>query len=36
MSEKHYINNADFLKALIDYKESSAINPDIQIGRAHV
>lgn len=31
MSEKHYINNADFLKALIDYKEASAVNPNIPV-----
>jgi hypothetical protein len=28
MSTKHYINNADFLKALIEYKQRKKINPD--------
>lgn len=31
MSEKHYINNADFLQALIKYKEDSKKNPDIPV-----
>jgi len=31
MSEKHYINNADFLHALIKYKEDSKKNPDIPV-----
>jgi hypothetical protein len=31
MSTKHYINNADFLKALIDYKERKSKNPDEKI-----
>ena len=28
MSNKHYINNADFLKALIEYKQRKETNPD--------
>ena len=31
MSTKHYINNADFLKALIEYKERKEKNPDEKI-----
>jgi hypothetical protein len=28
MSTKHYINNADFLKALMEYKQRKKINPN--------
>jgi hypothetical protein len=31
MSEKHYINNADFLQALVRYKEDSKKNPNIPV-----
>ena len=34
--QKHYINNADFLKALVDYKEECKIAKETEIGRAHV
>ena len=31
MSTKHYVNNPDFLAALIKYKEDAAINPDTPV-----
>lgn len=31
MSVKHYVNNPDFLQALIKYKEDAAINPDVPV-----